>query len=151
MNDDEESPEQRRNLNNNGSPTNDAFREIFTDDQTIEYRESKRKSQGIFKRFLGICNCFRCSKNESSHRVSENVRVLDTEEGNPPEMDHPLILRGLALAFSRRPLVVLMLTVVIAFSITWIALSEYGLPEFDDPYLVRFFAKWSFMEVFCIE
>lgn len=57
------------------------------------------------------------------------------EAGEVVEVEAPRVLKGLAIIFSRRPFIILLITVIVAFSISWIGLSEYGLPEFDDPYL----------------
>lgn len=121
MNDDDENEVQLRN-NNNGSANIETSTNICAN--SYEFTEETFGWRGAFDNFIKCCKC------GSQSQSSQNN--LDEERENKVNP----IIKGLAIAFSRRPLVVLLITVLIAFTITWIGLSEYGLPEFDDPYLV---------------
>jgi len=102
----------------------------FTDqcesyDQTSGETPQSGNRVVTFIRKALCCNSCQSSQSGQDEAANENLHA----KCNP-------ILLGLAIAFSRRPLIVLLITISLAFAITWIGLSEYGLPEFDDPYLV---------------
>lgn len=72
--------------------------------------------------------CFPCTcKNET----------VPGEEDDSQSSPNSL-LKCVARVFSKRPFVVLFLTLTFAALLTRFGISEFGFPEFEDPYLVRF-------------
>jgi hypothetical protein len=47
------------------------------------------------------------------------------------------IFQVTAKVFTRQPVLVLFLTLVLGVTLSWLGLVQNGIPEFDDPYLVR--------------
>lgn len=120
MEEDEENEAQSRN-NNNRSPMHDGFE---SDSRDVGEQSAP---ETCWNKFI-LCVQRRNHKSQSSHTESLNQEEIN-KKPNP-------FLRGLVIAFSRRPLVVLLITILLALSGTWLGLTQYGWPEFDDPYLV---------------
>lgn len=95
--------------------------------------------------FKKICGCGWCGRRKST--LGEN----DNQDDQSPGKTKPSqVLHCVSKTFSRRPFLVLLVTLTVSTILSKWGVSQFGYPDFEDPYLVRNTFQWfeNFLKIF---